>query len=122
MMYPKIMLGIFSCLFFLVLAIAPVMAAGQDSANSPGSAESNSPMGSQDSQSQGQQTVLGTVDKVSDGSLTLKTMDGLTKDYTIKSEKKSEIKGIGLKKGDRVVAQVDAQNQIVNVTREVTGG
>src|SRR5262245_42387674 len=68
------------------------------------------------------QAVSGTLEKISDGSLTLKTAAGDTKDYTIKSEKKSQIQSIGLKKGDRVVAQLDAQNQVVDVTRMGTGG
>src|SRR5262245_41287599 len=126
-MYPKsVWFGFTSFLLLMVLAAVPVMAAGQPDSANPGQSAigSDPPAGAADpNSSMGQgQAVSGTLEKISDGSLTLKTAAGDTKDYTIKSEKKSQIQSIGLKKGDRVVAQLDAQNQVVDVTRMGTGG
>ena len=129
-------LGIASSLFFVLLSIATVKAAtdpgdpnsaasgsagsGQSAIGSdPNSADPNPSLGGS---TLSQTAISGTLERVSDNSLSLKTTDGETKDYTIKSEKMSQIKSIGLKKGDRVVAQVDAQNQVVEVTRMGTGG
>ena len=66
---------------------------------------------------QSQQSITGTLESISDSSLSVKTTEGETKNFTIKTEKKSQISSIGLKKGDRVTAQVDQQNQVVEVTR-----
>jgi hypothetical protein len=140
-MYSRILsVGLTSCLL-LVLLIAPVMAAGEadmgagssgsgqsvigsdpTTGSGTGSADPNSSMGGGQSDQAGQQAVSGTLEKISDGTLSLKTTDGQTKDYTIKNDKKSQIQSIGLKKGDRVVAQLDAQNEVVDVTRMGTGG
>src|SRR5262245_44909844 len=93
-------------LFFVLLSAGVLMAA-----DNPVTAP-NSQIGGQN-----QQSISGTLESISDTSLEVKTTDGETKNLTIKPEKKSQISSIGLKKGDRVTAQVDQQNQVVEVTR-----
>jgi hypothetical protein len=54
---------------------------------------------------------------VTDGKISLKTSDGQTKEYDISKEKKGQIQGMGLKKGDSVIVMLDQKNQIVDVNK-----
>jgi hypothetical protein len=102
-MYPKILaFG----LLFLLLSVGAVKAAENPST------DPNPQIGSQ-----GQQAITGTVESIADNNLSVKTADGETKLFSIKTEKKSQIQSLGLKKGDRITAQVDQQNQVIEVTK-----
>jgi DNA helicase TIP49 (TBP-interacting protein) len=102
-MYPKIL--VFG-LLFLLLSVGAVKAVENPST------EPNPQIGSQ-----GQQAITGTLESISDTNLSLKTTEGETKLYSIKTEKKSQIQTLGLKKGDRITAQLDQQNQVIEVTK-----
>ena len=106
-MYPKIIM--LSGLLFLLLSVGTIKAAENPTA------EPNQQIGSQS-----QQSITGTLESISDTNLSVKTTEGETKLYSIKTEKKSQIQSLGLKKGDSITAKVDQQNQIVEVTKSGT--
>src|SRR5262245_34962190 len=62
-----------------------------------------------------QQAVAGTLEKVTDSTISLKTSDGEVKIFDINEEKKNQIKSMGLKKGDSAIVTLDQKKQIVAV-------
>jgi hypothetical protein len=62
---------------------------------------------------QGHRNVIGTISKTTENMLTLKTEEGTTRSFTVKS---AEIDGVTkLQPGDRVLLELDEGNQIIGI-------
>jgi hypothetical protein len=122
-MHKKILwCGIASCLSILTLYITPVVSADNPAGlQSPGIDQKSPGMdqqsGDQNQQPPNQQSVVGTLEKVSESSISLKTSEGDVKIFDISEEKKNQIKSMGLKKGDSAIVVLDQRKQIVDVTK-----
>jgi hypothetical protein len=104
--------GIASFLVILALSILPAVSADTPTQSKFG--DRNEPSSAQPLD---QQAVAGTLEKVTEGTISLKTSDGDVKIFDISEEKKNQIKNMGLKKGDTAVITLDQKKQIVAVTK-----
>jgi len=102
----------FGCASFLavILSTLPAISAEPSRTKPDQNTESGSP-------ALDQQALAGTLEKVTDDTISLKTSDGNVKIFDISMEKKSQIKNMGLKNGDSAVVTLNQNKQIVAVTK-----
>jgi len=69
-----------------------------------------------DEPASGHREVSGTIEKVENDLISVKTNEGTTRSFTVKEGKREEIRSF--KPGDKVVLEMDEGNQIVDIHRE----
>ena len=70
-----------------------------------------------------QQSAMGTIEKITNDKITLRTEDGKTRSFTINQAQRDEIKSQSLREGDRIDLSLNKQNQVVSVNKSnETGG
>ena len=75
------------------------------------------PAGRSQIEGQAQQSVMGTIDKITEDTISVKTDEGKTHKFSINRDEKEGIKSKGLMQGDRIVLTVDQKNQVVEVNK-----
>jgi len=81
------------------------------------SAEDQMPKNSQQNKAKSERSIMGTINKITNDKITLKTDDGKTRNFSIKQAQRREIKSKDLKKGDRIDLMINQQNLIVGVNK-----
>lgn len=72
-------------------------------------------------QEHGQRIVTGTIEKLANNKITIKTDEGKAHDFTISSSEQVEYANKGLRRGDRVILSYSRQHRIIGVNKIIEG-
>jgi hypothetical protein len=101
-------LGFWLAIYFLTFPVMAQATVGgysrQDQLNSPG-----------------QRIVTGTIEKIANNKITVKTDEGRTHDFTIAPAEQSDYMNIGFVRGDRVILSYNHRNQIMGLNKIIEG-